>query len=107
MKRANRGAHPARTAEDLLLPEDPYRSFRRLVAPLPSAQREPDSLTCRHLTARVWTVRHPALPVMPAPYGCQRTLRPEGPDGVAALPDDCTDERECFEPADRLDDRES
>lgn len=107
MKRADRGAHPARTAEDLFLGEDPYRSFRRLAAPLRRAQREPDALTCRHLTVRVWTVWHPALPVQPSPYGCQRTLRREGPDGAAALPDDCTDERDCFEPADRLGDRES
>ena len=107
LKRADRGDRPARTAEDGFLVEDRYQPFRRLVHPARRPQREPDALICRHLAAQVWTVRHPALPVAPAPYGCQRTLRPEGPDGASALPDDCTDERDCFEPADRLSDRES
>jgi hypothetical protein len=26
-------------------------------------------------------------------------MRPDGPDGALALPEDCTDERACFEPA--------
>jgi hypothetical protein len=107
LKRADRGDCPARTVEDGFLGEDRYRSFRRLVSSARPLDREPDALLCRHLTARVWTVRHPALPVAPALYGCQRTLRPEGPDGSPALPDDCTDERDCFDPADRLGDSES
>ena len=107
MKRPDRGDRPARNREDGFLVEDRYQSFRSLVVPARPVHREPDALFCRHLTARVWAVRHPGLPVVPAPYGCQRTLRPEGPDGALALPDDCTDERDCFEPADRLGDRES
>lgn len=107
LKRAERGVEPARTVEDGFLVEDRYQPFRRLVQPGRALHREPEALFCRHLAARVWTVRHPGLPVAPAPYSCQRTLRPEGPDGAVALPDDCTDERDCFEPADRLGDRES
>ena len=107
LKRTDRGDRPARTVEDGFHVEDRYQSFRRLAAPVRPIDREPDALFCRHLTARVWAVRHPALPVAPAKYGCQRTLRPAGPDGAVALPDDCTDERDCFEPAERLGDRES
>lgn len=106
LKRAGRGGRPAR-ADDGFFAEDRYQSFRRLVAPGPAVSREPDSLSCRYLSARVWAVRHPALPVHPAPYGCLRTLRPEGPDGAIALPEDCTDERDCFEPASRFGDRQS
>jgi hypothetical protein len=108
LKRAGRGDHPAWTGDEFgFFAEDRYQSFRRLAPPMRAAYREPDELLCRHLSARVWTVRHPALPVAPSPYSCQRTLRSEGPDGGAALPDDCTDERDCFEPADRRGDPES
>lgn len=107
MKRADSGDRTARTAEEGIWTEDLFRSFRRLAAPPSTVHREPDELLCRHLTARVWSVRHPALPAAPSPYSCQKTLRPDGPDGLAALPDDCTDERDCFEPADRLGDPES
>ena len=102
MKRAGRGDTPARTADETgFLVEDRYQSFRRFAPPERTAYRKPDELLCRHLSARVWTVRHPALPVAPSPYSCLKTLRSQGPDGGAALPDDCTDERDCFEPADR------
>jgi hypothetical protein len=102
LKRAGRGDSPARTADETgFFVEDRYQSFRRLAPPLSKAYSEPDELLCRHLSARVWTVRHPALPVAPSPYSCLKTLRTEGPDCRAALPDDCTDERDCFEPADR------
>ena len=107
MKRADSGDLPVRRGDDGFLAEDRYESFRRLATRNPVAYREPDELLCRHLSARVWTVRHPALPLAPSPYSCQKTLRPDGPDGGAALPDDCSDERECFEPADRVGDIES
>lgn len=107
MKRADSGDRPARRALDGFFAEDRYESFRRFAAPAAGAHREPDELFCRHLSGSAWTVRHPALPVAPAPYSCQKTLRSEGPDGGAALPDDCSDERACFEAADRLGDVES
>ena len=34
-----------------------------------------------------------------AQYWCLRTMRPSGPDGDLVLPEECTDERICFEPA--------
>jgi hypothetical protein len=40
-------------------------------------------------------------------YCCGKTLTREGPDFARALPDDCTDERGCFEPADRSGEPES
>ena len=64
----------------------------------------PDPMLCRNLRAR-----QPHLPESPAVSGpsgtsaaawwCLRTMRPAGPDGALALPEDCTDERICFEPA--------
>ena len=32
-----------------------------------------------------------------AQYWCLKTMRADGPDGALALPEDCTDERVCFE----------
>lgn len=34
-----------------------------------------------------------------AQYWCLKTMRPDGPDGALALPEDCIDERVCFEAA--------
>lgn len=107
LKRDGRGETPARTADETgFVVKDRYQSFRRLAPPRP-AYREPDELLCRQLGARVWTVRHPALPAAPSPYSCLKTLESRGPDGGIALPDDCTDERDCFEPADRRGDPEA
>ena len=67
--------------------------------------REPDPLLCRHLRARNWYVpashaeRETSCPSSAAPYWCLKTMRPDGPDGALALPEDCSDERACFEPA--------
>ena len=42
----------------------------------------------------------PAQSPSTAQYWCLRTMRPDGPDGDLALPEECTDERICFEAAD-------
>ena len=34
-----------------------------------------------------------------AVYWCLKTMRAAGPDGDLVLPEECTDERVCFEPA--------
>jgi hypothetical protein len=53
-------------------------------------------------------VTHPVIGGITKPrYCCLRTLTREGLDGAPALPDDCTDERVCFEPADRSGEPES
>jgi hypothetical protein len=46
-------------------------------------------------------VLHPAIeqPDSTEPFLCLKTLRRRGPDGSRVLPDACTDERGCFEPA--------
>ena len=45
---------------------------------------------------------HPVIGGISKPrYCCLKTLTREGPDGLRSQPDDCTDERPCFEPAHR------
>ena len=72
-------------------PPDPLQPMRRFARPA-KEQREPDQALCRFLRAM-------PRPGSPAPYGCSRTMRPEGPDGAPAQPEACTDERPCFEAA--------
>jgi hypothetical protein len=85
--------------------DDSAEAMRRFARPLREEEfGEPDSLLCRHLQARALHApeSHAAggPPRVPsAAYRCLRTMRPPGPDGALALPEDCTDERICFEPA--------
>ena len=81
--------------------EDPFRPFRRFAHVI--HPREPDFLVCRHFRSRSWSVVHPAVDRFAAPtrFCCLKSLRHHGPDGGLVLADDCTDERACFEPADR------
>jgi len=109
VKRAEGDERLGRRVEDTFFGEDPLQHFRGFAAPVRDIAREPDALLCRHLRARVWDVTHPAIedsgPV--SPYCCLKTLSRQGPDGNSARPDDCTEERGCFEPADRFRDPES
>jgi hypothetical protein len=90
-----------RLVEDTYFGEDPFQSFRRLLASLPPP-RESESLLCRYLRSGAWAVTHPVVGRITKPrYCCLKTLTQEGLDGAPALPDDCTDERVCFEPANR------
>lgn len=84
--------------------DDSADAMRRFARPIREGFGEPDSMLCRHLQARE---RHgsdfhaDAGSPGRAPsttYWCLRTMRPQGPDGALALPEDCTDERICFEP---------
>jgi len=75
-------------------PTDPLSPLRRFARPARKGQGESDFAFCRHLQARA-----PGGPPGSGAYWCRRTLRAEGPDGSIASPEDCTDERACFEPA--------
>jgi hypothetical protein len=109
MKRGGKAADRGRKVEDTYFGEDPFQSFRRFAADFRDVSREPDALLCRHLRAQAWSVTHPVVERPdPAPeYCCLKTLRRHGPDGLDAHPDDCTDERGCFEPADHFREPES
>ena len=60
--------------------------------------REPDPLLCRHLRTKTWYASD-SRSSSTGQYWCLKTMRSDGPDGAPALPEDCTDERACFEPA--------
>ena len=107
MKRADREAGAGRAVETIDYGEDPFEPFRRFAAPAPA--REPDALLCRHLRSRAWSVVHPVLDrfAPPVRFCCLKSLRHDGPDGGRVLPDDCTEERGCFEPGDRSREPES
>lgn len=84
---------------------DKLAAMRRFVRPTLNGFREPDPLLCRHLRAKGWHApdpsaeREPARSAPASQYWCLKTMRSGGPDGAPALPQDCTDERSCFEPA--------
>ena len=79
---------------------DPLERFARAVR---NGSREPDPFLCRHLRTKTWFVPDSYtgkdISRSSAQYWCLKTMRPDGPDGALALPEDCTDERVCFEPA--------
>jgi CTP:molybdopterin cytidylyltransferase MocA len=87
------------TGRDLASPLD------RVARAIRNSQREPDPFLCRFLRTRTWYASnsYPKRDISRSPstaqYLCLKTMRPSGPDGALALPEDCTDERACFEPA--------
>jgi hypothetical protein len=107
MKRAGQHAGLGRLVEDTYFGEDPLQSFRRLLPSL-TAAREADSLFCRFFRSGTWSVTPASAGGIAKPrYCCLKSLDPEGPDGAGARPDDCTDQRPCFEPAERSREPES
>lgn len=83
--------------------DDSVDAMRRFARPVREGAGAPDPLLCRHLRARGLHVSEPqagtgAARIPSVTYWCLRTMRPPGPDGALALPEDCTDERICFEP---------
>jgi len=86
-------------------PEDPLQGIRRFARPIRDGQRELDPFLCRLLRTKTWYVpdsfaeRDVSRSSSTAQYWCLKTMRADGPDGALALPEDCTDERGCFEPA--------
>jgi len=82
--------------------DDPLGPMRRFVRK-GEAPIEPDPLLCRHLRTKTWFSPDafgegdPRQSPSTAQYWCLRTMRSNGPDGDLALPEECTDERVCFE----------
>ncbi len=78
---------------------------QRFAKAIKDGTRESDPFLCRHLRTKTWyvpdsyTERDLSRSSSTAQYWCLKTMRPDGPDGALALPEDCTDERACFEPA--------
>jgi hypothetical protein len=85
--------------------DDPLAPMRRFAKPIQDGFREPDPFLCRHLRTKTWYVpdsfaeRDISRSSPTAQYWCLKTMRADGPDGALALPEDCTDERVCFDPA--------
>ena len=79
--------------------------MRRFTKKGRDAAPEPDPFLCRHLRTKTWFAPDafgegdPRQSPSTAQYWCLRTMRPAGPDGDLVLPEECTDERVCFEPA--------
>ena len=79
--------------------------MRRFTRPPAGAAGEPDPLLCRYLRTKTWLSPDafgegdPGRSPSTAQYWCLKTMRSNGPDGDLALPEACTDERICFEPA--------
>jgi hypothetical protein len=85
--------------------DDPLAPMRRFSKPAGDAKREADPLLCRHLRTKTWLAPDafgqgdPRQSPSTAQYWCLRTMRSSGPDGDLAVPEECTDERICFEAA--------
>ena len=79
--------------------------MRRFTRPSPGAGRESDPFLCRFLRTKTWLSPDafgegdPTRSPSTAQYWCLKTMRSNGPDGDLAIPEECTDERICFEPA--------
>jgi hypothetical protein len=62
-----------------------------------------DPFLCRHIRTKTWLAPDafgqgdPATSPSIAQYWCLKTMRPSGPDGGFVLPEECTDDRVCFE----------
>ena len=78
-------------------PLAPMRRFSRGEKP------EAEPLLCRHIRTKTWLspdafgVGDPTQSPSIAQYWCLKTMRAAGPDGDLVLPEECTDERVCFE----------
>jgi hypothetical protein len=83
--------------------DDPNEPMRRFARPGGEGTPEADPFLCRHLRAKNWfspdafgqgdPTRSPST----SQYWCLRTMRSNGPDGDLVLPEECIDERICFE----------
>ena len=79
--------------------------MRRFTRPAAGAAREADPFLCRYLRTKTWLSPDafgegdPGRSPSTAQYWCLKTMRSNGPDGDLAIPEECTDERICFEPA--------
>jgi hypothetical protein len=85
--------------------DDPLGPMRRFAKKKSrDAAPEPDPFLCRYIRTKTWFAPDafgegdPRQSPSTAQYWCLRTMRPAGPDGDLVLPEECTDERICFEP---------
>jgi len=82
-------------------PLAPMRRFSRSGGEPPEAE----PMLCRHIRTKTWLspdafgVGDPTKSPSIAQYWCLKTMRAAGPDGDLVLPEECTDERVCFEAA--------
>jgi len=85
--------------------DDPLAAMRRFAKPIRDGAREADPFFCRHMRTKSFYVpdsfaeRDVSRSSPTAQYWCLKTMRSAGPDGALVLPEDCTDDRGCFEPA--------
>lgn len=83
--------------------DDPHAPMRRFARRERSGSADP--FLCRHLRTKSWFAPDafgqgdPRQSPSTSQYLCLRTMRADGPDGDLVLPEACTDERVCFEPA--------
>jgi hypothetical protein len=83
--------------------DDPHAPMRRFARREGSGEGSADPLLCRHLRTKTWFSPDafgqgdPARSPSTAQYWCLRTMRPNGPDGDLALPEECMEGRVCFE----------
>ena len=79
---------------------NPMDKFTRTIK---GGASEPDPFFCRHFRSKSYVpdsfAGRGGPGSSPALYWCLKTMRPDGPDGASVLPEACTDERACFEPA--------
>ncbi|MEO8432031.1 MAG: hypothetical protein ABI592_11025 [Acidobacteriota bacterium] len=85
--------------------DDPLAPMRRFAKPVRNGALQPDVFLCRQLRTKTLYVpetlaeRDAGRPTPAAQYWCLKTMRSDGPDGGLVLPEDCTEERICFEPS--------
>ncbi len=83
--------------------DDPLAPMRRFAKPADDGRLEADPFLCRHLRTKTWLAPDafgqgdPRRSPSTAQYWCLRTMRSNGPDGDLAVPEECTDDRVCFE----------
>jgi hypothetical protein len=82
--------------------EDPLGPMRRFADT--NRRQRPNPFLCRHLRTKTWLAPDafgegdPGTSPSIAQYWCLKTMRSNGPDGDFVLPEECTDDRACFEP---------
>jgi hypothetical protein len=83
--------------------DDPLAPMRRFSRP-GGDPPEAEPMLCRHIRTKTWLapdafgVGDPTQSPSIAQYWCLKTMRAAGPDGDLVVPEECTDERICFEP---------
>jgi hypothetical protein len=83
--------------------DDPLGPMRRFARAGTGGRRRANPFLCRHLRTKTWLAPDafgegdPGTSPSIAQYWCLRTMRSNGPDGDFVVPEECTDDRVCFE----------